>query len=202
MATSLTTAELQPISPEQAALPNSKESSIPPENEVFPSIEGATGRPSSIFSGTGHVVRTKERWNNPKRNTYRLAAIFYAFVIFGMNDASYGALIPYVGSCLIPHPAQPPLSDQNQQLIICIPTARTRLPPLLPSHIPRLPLPLQRLHPLRLPQRPSPPPRRPPRHRLHRALIQTPRLHSHIMPSALPRRRRHPRLRRHRQRLT
>jgi fucose permease len=57
-----------------------------------------------VFSGTGHVVRTKERWNNPRINTYRLAAIFFAFIVFGMNDASYGALIPYVR---LPTPSPP-----------------------------------------------------------------------------------------------
>ena len=97
MASALTATELQPISPEQAALPIPRRSSIPPQNEVFPPNERLSGRPSSIFSGTGHVLRTKERWNNPKINTYRLAAIFYAFIIFGMNDAALGALIPYVG---------------------------------------------------------------------------------------------------------
>ena len=43
------------------------------------------------------VVETKQRWNSPRINIYRLAAIFFAFINFGMNDGSYGALIPYVG---------------------------------------------------------------------------------------------------------
>ena len=45
-----------------------------------------------------HVVETKQRWNSPRINTYRLASIFLAFVAFGMNDGSYGALVPYVGN--------------------------------------------------------------------------------------------------------
>ena len=46
------------------------------------------------------VVETKQRWNDPRVNTYRLAAIFFAFITFGMNDGSYGALIPYVSNRL------------------------------------------------------------------------------------------------------
>ncbi len=46
--------------------------------------------------GTGLVVDALERWDRPRINTYRLAAIFFAFLIFGMNDGSYGALVPYV----------------------------------------------------------------------------------------------------------
>ena len=45
-----------------------------------------------------HVVEAKQRWNSPRINTYRLASIFLAFVAFGMNDGSYGALVPYVGN--------------------------------------------------------------------------------------------------------
>ncbi|KAL8643070.1 MAG: hypothetical protein Q9228_000309 [Teloschistes exilis] len=37
-----------------------------------------------------------ERWNHPRINQYRLAAVFFAFINFGMNDGSYGALVPYI----------------------------------------------------------------------------------------------------------
>jgi hypothetical protein len=37
-----------------------------------------------------------ERWNNPPENKWGVAATFYAFLVFGLNDASYGALIPYL----------------------------------------------------------------------------------------------------------
>jgi hypothetical protein len=37
-----------------------------------------------------------ERWNNPPENKLGIAATFYAFLVFGLNDASYGALIPYL----------------------------------------------------------------------------------------------------------
>lgn len=37
-----------------------------------------------------------ERWNYPPENKWGVAATFYAFLVFGLNDASYGALIPYL----------------------------------------------------------------------------------------------------------
>lgn len=46
--------------------------------------------------GIREVVIFREKWNHPRINTWRLAAIFFAFLNFGLNDASYGALLPYV----------------------------------------------------------------------------------------------------------
>ena len=46
--------------------------------------------------GIVEVVIPRNKWNNPRINTWRLAAIFFAFFNFGLNDASYGALLPYV----------------------------------------------------------------------------------------------------------
>lgn len=37
-----------------------------------------------------------ERWNAPRSNLYRTLAAFIGFAIMGMNDATYGAIIPYV----------------------------------------------------------------------------------------------------------
>lgn len=37
-----------------------------------------------------------ERWNYPPENKLGVAATFYAFLVFGLNDASYGPLIPYL----------------------------------------------------------------------------------------------------------
>ncbi|KAF2166036.1 hypothetical protein M409DRAFT_23763 [Zasmidium cellare ATCC 36951] len=51
-------------------------------NETLPSPTTASERP--------------ETWNFPRRNIYKLAAAFWAFVIMGMNDATYGAIIPYL----------------------------------------------------------------------------------------------------------
>ncbi|KAK5111269.1 hypothetical protein LTR85_012210 [Meristemomyces frigidus] len=37
-----------------------------------------------------------ERWNYPRSNIYRVFAVFWAFLIMGANDATYGAIIPYL----------------------------------------------------------------------------------------------------------
>lgn len=37
-----------------------------------------------------------ETWNYPRRNIYKVSAAFWAFVIMGLNDATYGATIPYL----------------------------------------------------------------------------------------------------------
>ncbi|KAL6714773.1 hypothetical protein ACLMJK_008199 [Lecanora helva] len=95
MATTTTMMEMQPRSPQQAALRSPKDQIIPLQEEPRSNQTDIT-RPGDVFSGTGHVVLKKERWNNPKINTWRLAAIYYAFIVFGANDASYGALVPYI----------------------------------------------------------------------------------------------------------
>ena len=39
---------------------------------------------------------TLERWNRPRVNAYRTLACFMGFTVMGLNDAAYGALIPYL----------------------------------------------------------------------------------------------------------
>ncbi|KAF8421639.1 MFS transporter [Tirmania nivea] len=38
----------------------------------------------------------RQTWNNPPINKWRILAAFYSFIIMGMNDSAYGALIPYL----------------------------------------------------------------------------------------------------------
>ena len=75
---------------EMAALPSSKDQPAPLQTPDCGNLEHPE-------PATSHFVETKQRWNNPRINAYRLAAIFFAFINFGMNDGSYGALVPYVG---------------------------------------------------------------------------------------------------------
>jgi fucose permease len=42
------------------------------------------------------AVPVLQKWNNPRINMFRVFATFYSFVILGLNDAAYGALIPYM----------------------------------------------------------------------------------------------------------
>ncbi|KAF5023558.1 hypothetical protein F66182_4371 [Fusarium sp. NRRL 66182] len=37
-----------------------------------------------------------EKWNHPKSNALRVAAVFWSLFVSGANDAAYGALIPYL----------------------------------------------------------------------------------------------------------
>ena len=37
-----------------------------------------------------------QTWNNPRINLYRIPVSFWSFAIMGLNDASYGAIIPYL----------------------------------------------------------------------------------------------------------
>ncbi|CAD6586200.1 MAG: hypothetical protein ASARMPREDX12_002296 [Alectoria sarmentosa] len=82
MATSTTVIEM-------AALPSSKDHIL----SLQTPIRGNSELPGPVAS---HIVETRQTWNSPRINIYRLAAIFFAFVNFGMNDGSYGALIPYI----------------------------------------------------------------------------------------------------------
>ncbi|PGH14102.1 hypothetical protein AJ79_03219 [Helicocarpus griseus UAMH5409] len=40
--------------------------------------------------------RPPQRWNYPKRNLFRFIATNFSFIVLGINDAAYGALIPYL----------------------------------------------------------------------------------------------------------
>lgn len=42
-----------------------------------------------------------QKWNEPRGNVARFAASFYSIFVFGLSDAAYGALIPYVRLTLL-----------------------------------------------------------------------------------------------------
>ncbi|KAI4207142.1 MAG: hypothetical protein LQ346_000720 [Caloplaca aetnensis] len=68
-------------------------------NDPTPLEERSISNPTNLEAfgqGTGAVAHAIERWDYPRINTYRLAAIFFSFLNFGMNDGSYGALVPYI----------------------------------------------------------------------------------------------------------
>lgn len=43
------------------------------------------------------VSQPLERWNHPRGNPPRVFAAFWSLMVMGMNDAAYGAIIPYMG---------------------------------------------------------------------------------------------------------
>ena len=92
MATTVSQIETLPSEPQQAALNPGKGQSLPLQDLSPP------GRTLTDLNEPEprHVVNVQETWHNPRINTWRLAGVFFAFINFGMNDASYGACIPYV----------------------------------------------------------------------------------------------------------
>ncbi|KAL9104718.1 MAG: hypothetical protein Q9163_000396 [Psora crenata] len=85
--------ELHPIQPQPALLQPSKDQSPlqvqANENEDHRLSAAQAQDPEN-------AVEALTRWNHPRINTWRLATIFFAFVNFGMNDACYGPLLPYI----------------------------------------------------------------------------------------------------------
>lgn len=43
-----------------------------------------------------NTTNPKQQWNQPRINLYRYLASLLGLFLMGMNDAAYGALIPYV----------------------------------------------------------------------------------------------------------
>ncbi|TVY47342.1 Bypass of stop codon protein [Lachnellula occidentalis] len=62
-------------------------------DNVSKQIVGKTKEKSEAVQGAAPGL---EQWNRPRINIYRYLATLYSFVIMGMNDAAYGALIPYL----------------------------------------------------------------------------------------------------------
>ena len=81
-----------PFTTQQPSPPMETSKHSTPEHTLSEPLETHTG----LELGVRHVPPTQEKWDYPRINTWRLAATLFAFIIFGMNDASYGALLPYV----------------------------------------------------------------------------------------------------------
>ena len=39
---------------------------------------------------------TLQSWNKPRRNSFRVLAVYFSFFVFGLNDGAYGTLLPYL----------------------------------------------------------------------------------------------------------
>ena len=53
-------------------------------------------RNETLPSPTTAPQEQLEQWNHPRINVYRVSATFWSFLIMGANDATYGAIIPYL----------------------------------------------------------------------------------------------------------
>ena len=92
MATSTQTLEILPDRPSAVAVVREKAHAIPLKDV---SISGHSLR-DLPGPGANNVTGIQETWKYPRINTWRMASIFFAFINFGMGDAAYGALIPFV----------------------------------------------------------------------------------------------------------
>jgi hypothetical protein len=62
----------------------------------------ANNDPAEFLPQPSTTVSVVERWNHPKANIAKTGATFFAFLMMGANDASYGVMIPHVSACKIP----------------------------------------------------------------------------------------------------
>ena len=53
-------------------------------------------RNETLPSPTTAAADLVQSWNHPRINVYRVCATFWSFVVMGLNDATYGAIIPYL----------------------------------------------------------------------------------------------------------
>jgi fucose permease len=70
--------------------------------EMEPATSGSEANRPEVEEAIGTLptptvaVPVLQKWNNPRINMFRVFATFYSFVILGLNDGAYGALIPYL----------------------------------------------------------------------------------------------------------
>lgn len=77
------------------------------ENGDARSLSSTHGADSA---GSRNVTGTKQRWNHPQRNMWKVFAAFICFSVVGANDGAYG-----VNS--LPHPIRLPASQT--ELTMC-----------------------------------------------------------------------------------
>ena len=53
-------------------------------------------RNETLPSPTTAAADQIQSWNRPRINIYRVCATFWSFIVMGLNDATYGAIIPYL----------------------------------------------------------------------------------------------------------
>ncbi|KAK2626010.1 hypothetical protein QTJ16_004272 [Diplocarpon rosae] len=70
-----------------------------PRSEISPERKPRTPNledTSDNMNTPARAIDIKQRWNSPEGNKWRVFATFWSFFIIGMNDGSYGALIPHL----------------------------------------------------------------------------------------------------------
>ncbi|TDZ33062.1 Bypass of stop codon protein 6 [Colletotrichum spinosum] len=82
-----------PASAAVDAVPVVRHAHQDPEKAIHAAPEEEQRRVDSDGSASSDTY-TAPRWNSPPINGYRTAATFWSFLVVGMNDGSYGALVP------------------------------------------------------------------------------------------------------------
>nr|POF02399.1 bypass of stop codon protein 6 [Quercus suber] len=92
--------ELTTVPPKQDALSlSSNRTRSTPALSLRSAQEDITAdRNETLPSPTVATSDKLQSWNSPRINLYRLPATFWAFTVMGMNDGTYGAIIPYLES--------------------------------------------------------------------------------------------------------
>lgn len=152
-----------------------------------------------------NAVEALQRWNTPRINMWRVLATFWSFFVVGLNDGSYGALIPFVSLfASLVEIKREFLWTQIEKLMdglagnilrshIYCGFTRYHMIPFCPHAIkrylthPSLPLTLRRLHPRSFHQQSGAYAIWPTRCSHSRTTLSPRLLHSHGRPSSLPR---------------
>lgn len=75
----------------------SEQPELQPKSEATPGPSDEADDYATLPSPiTANTTPQLQRWNYPRINLWRVLATFWSFVILGLNDAAYGALIPYL----------------------------------------------------------------------------------------------------------
>lgn len=90
--------ELQPVRGAQGISDRSSKRGLSVSGHSLRSTKDEAGsdRNETLPSPVSATVEQVQSWNSPRINLYRIPATFWSFTVMGMNDGTYGAIIPYL----------------------------------------------------------------------------------------------------------
>ena len=68
----------------------------PSKGVYVPDVEVQNQDLQGMLASPTLDVSALQKWNSPRGNIARFGASFYSIFVFGLSDAAYGALLPYV----------------------------------------------------------------------------------------------------------
>lgn len=69
---------------------------LPSKGICAPDVEVQNQDLQGMLASPTLDVSALQKWNSPRGNIARFGASFYSIFVFGLSDAAYGALLPYV----------------------------------------------------------------------------------------------------------